>query len=81
VCTRIEASGIHDIYQRWAFGGAELAGIKLHGAIGAVIEDNHIYRAFQGVWFDWTSQGTHMTGSLLHENDRLDRFRRSTTAL
>lgn len=72
--SRIEDNVIHDIYQRRAFGGAELAGIKLHGAIDTVIKDNHIYRAFQGVWLDWMSQGTRMTGNLLYENDRLDLF-------
>jgi len=72
--SRIEGNEIHDIYQRRTFGGAELAGIKLHGAIDTVIRDNRIYRAFQGVWLDWMSQGTRMTGNLLYDNDRLDLF-------
>jgi len=72
--SRIEGNEIHDIYQRRTFGGAELAGIKLHGAIDTIIKNNHIYRAFQGVWLDWMSQGTRMTGNLVHDNDRLDLF-------
>jgi alpha-N-arabinofuranosidase len=72
--SRIEGNMIHDIYQRRAFSGYEMAGIKLHGAIDTVIEDNHIFRAFRGIWLDWMSQGTRMTGNLLYENDRMDLF-------
>ncbi|MFB6271536.1 MAG: right-handed parallel beta-helix repeat-containing protein [Salinibacter sp.] len=72
--SRIEGNVIHDIYQRRAFSGYEMAGIKLHGAIDTVIKDNHIFRAFRGIWLDWMSQGTRMTGNLLYANDRMDLF-------
>lgn len=72
--SRIEGNVIHDIYQRRAFSGWEMAGIKLHGAIDTVIKDNRIYRAFRGVWLDWMSQGTRMTSNLMYENDRMDLF-------
>ena len=59
---------IHDIQVRQLFGGAEMAGIKFHGAIDTTIRRNHIYRAFRGIWLDWMSQGTRVSGNLLHDN-------------
>ena len=46
------------------FGGAEMAGIKFHGAIDVVISGNHIYRCGHvgGIWLDWMAQGTQVTG-------------------
>jgi len=59
---------IHDIHIRRLFSGAEMAGIKFHGAIDTVISRNHIYRACRGIWLDWMTQGTHVTRNLLHDN-------------
>jgi alpha-N-arabinofuranosidase len=59
---------IHDIHIRRLFTGAEMAGIKFHGAIDTVISDNHIYRTNRGIWLDWMTQGTRVTGNLLHDN-------------
>ena len=68
-CT-IEGNTIHDIYSRKLFSGAEMAGIKFHGAIDTVIRENHIYRCGQlgGIWLDWMAQGTRVTRNLLHDN-------------
>jgi len=59
---------IHDIHVRRLFTGAEMAGIKFHGAIDVEINRNHIYRTCQGLWLDWMAQGTHVTANLFHDN-------------
>jgi alpha-N-arabinofuranosidase len=40
------------------FAGAEMACIKLHGAVDTVIEGNHLFNcsAFS-MWLDWMAQG------------------------
>jgi len=65
----VTGNNIHDIYVHRLFSGAEMAGIKFHGAIDVVISQNHIYRVGTfGIWLDWMAQGTHVTGNLLHDN-------------
>jgi len=59
---------IHDIHVRRLFSGHEMAGIKFHGAVDTLIGNNHIYRTSRGIWLDWMSQGTRVTGNLLHDN-------------
>ena len=61
---------IHDIHLNQLFGGAEMAGIKFHGAIDVVISHNHIYRCgdVAGIWLDWMAQGAQVMGNLLHDN-------------
>ncbi|ARN56185.1 carbohydrate-binding protein [Sedimentisphaera salicampi] len=59
---------IHDIHVRRLFGGAEMAGIKFHGAVDTLVSNNHIYRTKLGIWLDWMTQGTRVTGNLLHDN-------------
>ena len=64
----VEGNVIHDIHIRQLFTGAEMAGIKFHGAIDTVIRHNHIYRTNRGVWMDWMAQGTRISCNLLHDN-------------
>ena len=59
---------IHEIHVRRLFTGAEMAGIKFHGAIDVEIGGNHIYRTIRGLWLDWMAQGTRVTGNLFHDN-------------
>ena len=68
-CT-VTGNTIHEIHTRRLFTGAEMAGIKFHGAIDTVIEGNHIYDTCLGIWLDWMAQGTHVTRNLLHDNGR-----------
>lgn len=70
----ITGNTIHDIHVRRAFTGAEMAGIKLHGAIDVEISNNHIYRTCRGLWLDWMAQGTRVTRNLFHENASEDLF-------
>ncbi len=76
VFSRIEGNEIHDINLNSGWGGAEMGGIKFHGAIDTIIKGNHIYRTAGsgGVWLDWMAQGTQVIGNLLHDNKDRDIF-------
>ena len=71
----ITGNSIHDIHVRMLFAGAEMAGIKLHGAIDVEISHNHIYRTSRGIWLDWMAQGTRITGNLFHDNGAVEDLR------
>jgi alpha-N-arabinofuranosidase len=66
----IEGNIIHDIYVHRLFSGAEMAGIKFHGAVDVQIEHNHIYRVggVAGIWLDWMAQGAQIKGNLMNDN-------------
>ena len=71
VFSTITQNEIHDIYLDWPFYGAEMAGIKFHGAIDTEISNNHIYRCgHNGIWLDWMTQGTRVSGNLMHHNTK-----------
>lgn len=66
--SEVSDNTIHDIHVRRLFSGAEMAGIKFHGAIDTTIRNNHIYRTCLGLWLDWMAQGTRVSGNLFHDN-------------
>jgi len=70
VFSTITGNTIHDIHVQKLFTGAEMAGIKLHGAIDVELSGNHIYHCSLGLWLDWMAQGTHVTGNLFNDNER-----------
>ena len=70
----ITGNVIHDIDQPLLLNGAEMAGIKFHGAVDVTISHNHIYRCCRGIWLDWMAQGTRVSGNLIHENLSDDLF-------
>lgn len=70
VFSTITGNDIHDIHLRQLFTGAEMAGIKLHGAIDVVIQGNHIYRTCLGLWLDWMAQGARVSSNLFNDNGR-----------
>ncbi|MHB9010359.1 MAG: carbohydrate-binding protein, partial [Limisphaerales bacterium] len=70
----VTGNTIHDIHVRRLFSGAEMAGIKFHAAIDAVVANNHIYRTCLGLWLDWMAQGTRVSGNLFHDNAGQDLF-------
>ena len=70
----VTGNTIHDIHVRKLFTGAEMAGIKFHGAVDAEISGNHIYRTCRGLWLDWMAQGTRVARNLFHDNDDEDLF-------
>ena len=70
----IEGNHIHDINNRREFGGAEIAGIKLHSAIDAVIAGNCIHDCLCGLWLDWQAQGTRVSRNVFFANAEQDLF-------
>ena len=68
IFSSVVGNTIHDIHVRLLFSGAEMAGIKFHGAIDSDIQSNHIFRCNRGIWLDWMTQGTRVTQNLLHDN-------------
>ena len=72
----VSGNTIHDIHVRQLFSGAEMAGIKFHGAIDATISGNHIYRTCRGMWLDWMTQGARISNNLCHDNDTARSVRR-----
>lgn len=65
---------IHDIHIKKLFSGAEMAGIKFHGAIDIQIIKNKIYRSDMGIWLDWMAQGAIVADNLMYENPYHDLF-------
>jgi alpha-N-arabinofuranosidase len=72
-CT-VEGNVIHDIHVRALFTGAEMAGIKFHGAIDTVIRQNYIHHTCRGLWLDWMAQGTRVSRNLFRDNAAEDLF-------
>jgi hypothetical protein len=70
----IEDNHIYNIWTKRQFAGAEIAGIKFHGAIDTVIRRNRIHNAGRGLWMDWMAQGTRISGNLLYDNTTEDLF-------
>jgi len=66
--SRIEGNTIHDIHVHRLFHGFEQAGIKFHGAIDTLISGNRIFRCSRGIWLDWMSQGTRVSGNVCFAN-------------
>ncbi|QIH32980.1 right-handed parallel beta-helix repeat-containing protein [Sphingobacterium sp. DR205] len=69
----VEHNTIHDIHIERLFTGAEMAGIKFHGAVDVSIRNNRIFRTNMGLWLDWMAQGAQITNNLFDHND-LDVF-------
>ncbi len=70
----VTGNTIHDIHVRRLFTGAEMAGIKFHGAIDVEISQNHIFHTCRGLWLDWMAQGTRVSGNVFHDNASEDLF-------
>ena len=70
----ITGNVIHDIHVRCLFGGMEQAGIKIHAPVDAVISNNLIYHCVKGIWLDWMTQGTRVTGNLIYDSTQFDLF-------
>lgn len=64
----IENNHIHHINNKRDVTGAELGGIKFHAAIDVIIRNNHIHDCVRGIWLDWQTQGTRVSGNLFYNN-------------
>ncbi len=74
VFSRITGNHIYNVWHRRQFTGAEMGGIKLHGAIDVLIKNNRIHNAGRGLWMDWMAQGARITSNLLYDNTTDDLF-------
>ena len=70
----IENNHIYNIYTKRQFSGAEIGGIKFHGAIDTQIRKNRIHNVGRGIWLDWMTQGTRVSANLFYNNDMEDLF-------
>lgn len=73
--SEIYGNHIYNILVKQQFGGAEMAGIKLHGAIDTYIHHNRIHNSGNfGIWMDWMAQGARVSSNLLYDNLAEDIF-------
>jgi hypothetical protein len=72
--SQVTNNHIYDVWTKRLFRGAEIAGIKFHGAIDTLIKNNHIHNVGRGMWMDWMTQGTRLTANLCYDNDQEDLF-------
>jgi hypothetical protein len=70
----IENNHIYNIYTKRQFSGAEIGGIKFHAAVDAQIRKNRIHNCGRGLWLDWMTQGTRVSGNLFYNNNMEDIF-------
>jgi hypothetical protein len=70
----IENNHIYNIWVKRQFDGAEIGGIKFHAAVDAVILHNRIHDTGRGIWLDWMTQGTRVSGNIFYNNDLEDLF-------
>jgi hypothetical protein len=70
----IENNHIYNIWVKRQFSGAEIAGIKFHAAVDAVIRHNRIHDTGRGIWLDWMTQGTRVSANIFYNNDLEDLF-------
>ncbi|MBM6699983.1 right-handed parallel beta-helix repeat-containing protein [Bifidobacterium pullorum subsp. saeculare] len=61
---------IHRIGVKREFFGWEIAGIKFHAAIDAIIAHNDVHDCSLGIWLDWQAQGVRVSGNVCHRNVR-----------
>jgi hypothetical protein len=74
VFSEIYNNHIYNIHHKRMFNGAEVGGIKLHASLDCQILNNHIHNCDRGLWMDWQTQGTRISGNLLYDNDTEDLF-------
>ena len=70
----IENNHIYNIWTKRQFTGAEIGGIKFHAPIDVTLRKNRIHDCGRGLWLDWMTQGTRVTGNLLYNNEMEDIF-------
>ena len=73
VGSTIEDCDISRTFRNKKFFGYEMAGIKIHAAVGMTIRRNRIHdNGCFGVWLDWMAQGTRLSGNVFWNNDQHD---------
>jgi len=74
VFSQITGNHIYNIQRKRQFVGAETGAIKIHAAIDTIISNNYLHHADKGLWLDWMTQGTRVSGNLMHDNSEMDLF-------
>ncbi len=75
VWSTIEDCDISRCYWKQKFFGYEMAGIKIHAAVGMTIRRNRIHdNGCFGVWLDWMAQGTRLSGNSFWGNEQHDLY-------
>lgn len=74
VASEIYNNHIYNIHHKRQFFGYETGGIKLHAPIDALIKNNLVHDCFRGLWLDWQSQGTRVSGNIFYNNHKEDLF-------
>jgi hypothetical protein len=74
VFSTVTNNHIYNIWTKRQFNGAEIAGIKFHGAIDVTIKNNRINNCGRGIWMDWMAQGTRVSCNLFYDNNLEDAF-------
>ncbi len=72
--SQITDNHIYNICMNKPFGGAEMAGIKLHAAIDTLIRNNRIRHCIRGIWLDWMAQGARVSANICYDNVQDDLF-------
>lgn len=70
IFSQIYGNEIYRIATKHEFFGYEIAGIKFHAPIDTQICRNYIHDCTLGIWLDWETQGTRISGNLLTNNVR-----------
>jgi hypothetical protein len=68
----VQDNDIYDIWVKRQFWGHEIAGIKMHAPIDVLIEGNRLFNTRIGIWLDWETQGTRISGNLCYNNFETD---------
>ncbi len=75
VWSTIEDCDISDCFRDKKFFGYEMAGIKIHAAVGMTIRRNRIHdNGCFAVWLDWMAQGTRLSGNSFWGNEQHDLY-------
>jgi hypothetical protein len=70
----VTGNHIYNIHLGKPYGGAEMAGIKLHAPIDTLIKNNYVHHTCLGIWLDWMAQGTRISANLCHDNGSADLY-------
>ncbi|MBN2291981.1 MAG: right-handed parallel beta-helix repeat-containing protein [Pirellulales bacterium] len=74
VFSELTGNHIYNIHMNKPYGGAEMAGIKIHAAIDTLIANNYIHHTDRGIWLDWMAQGTRVSGNVYHDSTHEDLY-------
>ena len=72
--SQIYNNHIYNNHIKKQFFGYETGGIKIHAPIDVIIKNNLIHDNYRGIWLDWQSQGTRVSGNIFYNNEKEDLF-------